>query len=225
MNNITEGYFMHEGLIVQAKIIKILGIKQDYYGTEYYEINEELYPFINFRNALYDASEIKIQSCEDIKGRSKAINNVKKYVDKIIKEKQNIRFRTNKQIILNECIDYIFHKEPEKFKSAGYTHCGLILLYNDFGNIKEEYFNNNFNYEGNRKIYDLKGIKPYLAKNLNYMNGFQQGLQFEYFNDGVIKEEYTCDNGLIDGIKKTYYSTGHYAYSELYEKGILKGYV
>lgn len=57
------------------------------------------------------------------------------------------------------------------------------------------------------------------------MNGIQQGLQFEYFNDGVIKEEYMCDNGLIDGIKKIYYSTGHYAYSELYEKGILKGYV
>lgn len=165
MDNITEGYFMHEGLIVSARIIKIIGIKEDYYGTRYYtQINEDLYPFINFSNSLYDASEIKIQSCEDIKGRSKAINNAKKYINKLIEAKQNIRFRTNKQIILNECIDYIFHKEPGKFKSSGYTHCGLVLLYNNYGNIKEEYFNNNFNYEGNRKIYDLKGIKPYLAK-------------------------------------------------------------
>ena len=214
---------MHEGLIVQAKIIKILGIKPNYYGIKYYEIDENKYPLIKFQNALYDASEIKIQSCEDIKGRSKAINNVKKYVDKIIKEKEIINFRINKEIVLNECIDYIFHKEPKKFKTSGYTHSGLILLYDIFGNIKEEYFNNNFDYEGNRKIYDLKGMKSYLAKNLNYMNGIQQGLQLEYFDDGFVKEEYMCENGLIDGIKKTYYSTGQYAYSEIYEKGILKG--
>jgi antitoxin component YwqK of YwqJK toxin-antitoxin module len=64
-----------------------------------------------------------------------------------------------------------------------------------------------------------------LFQNLNYINGIQQGLQIEYYNDGKKLSEYTCDNGLIDGLKVTYYSTGHYAYSEIYEKGINKGYL
>lgn len=226
MNNITEGYFMYEGLIIHAKILRCEGIPLSDWSSKYItEINQELYPYINYSNALYYASNLKIQSCEDIKGRSKGIRSTKKHIDKLIEKKESVKFRLNKNLVLNECIDYIFHKEPQKFKTSGYTHSGSVIIYDMYGNIKEEYFNNNFDYEGNRKIYTLKYNKSFLFQNLNYINGIQQGLQIEYYNDGKKLSEYTCDNGLIDGLKVTYYSTGRYAYSEIYEKGINKGYL
>lgn len=232
MNSIKNGYFMHEGLIVNVKIMNYNGIKTPYYFDEYItECNKNNYPFVNYDYALHSTDSFKIQSCEDIFGKSKGINTVKKYIDDQIKLKTNnktkyiLQFRINKDLIIAECIDYLFFTKTNVFKI---NHCGIIKLYNQFGIIKEEYFNNNGNYEGKRTIYNFYHCNDFyknsFVREYNYINGKKNGIQIIYDDNGKKDKETNYLNDIIHGEEIVYYSNGNVAHIKIYNNGKFVGY-
>lgn len=211
LKDIKDGYFMYEGIIVHVKILsppRVAKLPYHYEGNNY----------INFEKAGYYLENYKIDYCEDIKGRSKGIQSVKKNIQNIIINCfRGFVFRLNKEIIIDECINYIFHKEPKKFKSSGYTHCGVVKLYDDYGNLKEEYFNNNGVYEGVRRQYNLywkksdlrrdvyEFVKSYCEYEYNYINGKLNGISIKYTPQNTIEYEYTYENDKRNGIQLFYF--------------------
>lgn len=213
--DIKDGYFMYEGIIVHVKILSPPRIAESNFYCEGNNDNKR-YEYINFENAGYYLEDYKIDYCEDIKGRSKGIQSVKKNIRYIMINSCNgFLFRRNKQIVIDECVDYIFHKEPKKFKTAKYTHSGIVKLYDEYGNVKEEYFNNNGIYEGVRKQYKLfwkkidnitniyEFVKSYCEYEYNYINGKLNGIHTKYtpYN---IEYEYTYEDDKRNGIQIYY---------------------
>lgn len=217
--DIKDGYFMYEGIIVHVKILSppLIAESNFYCGGNN---DNKRYEYINFENAGYYLVNYKIDYCEDIKGRSKGIQSVKKNIQNIISNNwSGFVFRRNKQIVIDECVDYIFHKEQKKFKSAKYTHSGIVKLYDDYGNLKEEYFNNNGVYEGVRKQYNLywkksdlrrdvyEFVKSYCEYEYNYINGKLNGISIKYTPQNTIEYEYTYENDKRNGTVEYLFNT------------------
>ena len=237
LENIKDGYFMYRGLIVHVKILSTPRLAESSYSRINIDDNKR-YEYINFENAGYYLVNYKIDYCEDIKGRSKGIQSVKKNIQNIINNNYNeFIFRCNKQIVIDECVDYIFHKEPKKFKTAKYTHSGIVKLYDEYGNVKEEYFNNNGIYEGVRKKYKLYWkritdnvydfVKSYCEYEYNYINGKLNGIHIKYtpYN---IEYEYTYEDDKRNGLQIRYFdgrkTTEYYCINDKIEGEYLEYY-
>ncbi len=225
INSIQNGYFMHEGLIINVKILSCEGIKsRKLLEGNITEYNTEKYPYINYDKSIYLSKEFKIQSCEDIYGKSKGINNVRKYIQtekefkKESKKEFELKFRINKEVVLSECIDYLFFKKSNPSKL---NYCGIVKLYDENGDLKEEYFNNNGKYEGKRKIYEYKFYENInrIKHEYNYIDGKKNGIQICYYDTGLKEYETNYVNDVIQGEQNVYYSNGNLAHIKIYENG------
>jgi len=225
MDFIQNGYFMHEGLIVNVKIFSCEGIEnRNPFRPNITILDRNKYPYINYDNCIYLSKEFKIQSCEDIFGKSKGIQSVKKYINSQADFK--LEFRINKEVVLAECIDYLFFSNSAKANPSKLNYCGIVKLYDENGNLKEEYFNNNGKYEGKRTIYEYKFYENMnrIKHEYNYIDGKKNGIQICYYDTGLKEYETNYVNDVIQGEQNVYYSNGNFAHIKIYENGKCIGY-
>ncbi len=211
MDFIQNGYFMHEGLIVCVKILTCEGIEnRNPFRPNITILEQNKYEYIDFDNCIYLSKEFKIQSCEDIFGKSKGIQSVKKFINS--QDNFTLKFRINKEVVLSECIDYLFFKKGNPFKMI---HCGNVKLYDKYGILREEYFNNNGKYEDKRKIYEnlwnvvdneYVFVKSFCKYEYNYIDGKKNGLEIKYVNSITKEYEYNYIDGMKNGLQIHYYA-------------------
>ncbi len=78
------------------------------------------------------------------------------------------RYYTNKTIVIDKCIYYIFFINKIEELRQKYPISSMIRLYNSSGIIINEFYHNSGKIEGSYKVYDYYGC---IINETNYVNG------------------------------------------------------